>query len=85
MTDFFKVGKIGYEGPKSSNKFSFRHYDPERLIGGKTMREHLRFALSYWHTLGGEGTDMFGSGTSDKSFGGSTPMETAKKQGLCCV
>ena len=80
MTEFFKIGKVEYEGPKSSNMFSFRHYNPEQVIGGKTMREHLRFALSYWHTLGGEGTDMFGSGTSDKSFGGSTPMETAKNK-----
>lgn len=80
MPEFFKIGKIRYEGAKSKNPFAFRHYDPERMVNGKTMREQLKFALSYWHTLGGNGTDMFGSGTMDKSFGGRTPMETAKNK-----
>ncbi len=46
---------------------------------GKPMREYLRFALSYWHTMCGDGTDMFGVGTQDKSFGETEPMEIAKK------
>ncbi len=78
MSEYFKIGKVEYEGKKSKNPFSFRHYNPDEILNGKPMREHLKFALSYWHTLGGEGVDMFGSGTADKTFGGKTPMETAR-------
>ena len=76
----FNVDKIKYEGPKSQNPLSFKFYNPDEVIGGKTMREQLRFAMSYWHTLCGDGTDMFGVGTADKSFGGLTPMEIAEKK-----
>ena len=80
MADFFSVPKIKYEGSKSSNPLSFKFYNPSENIAGKTMREHCRFALSYWHTLSASGADMFGGGTQDKSFGGQTPMEIAKKR-----
>ena len=76
----FNVDKIKYEGAKSQNPLSFKFYNPDEVIGGKTMREQLRFAMSYWHTLCGDGTDMFGVGTADKSFGGLTPMEIAEKK-----
>ncbi len=76
----FNVEKIKYEGVKSTNPLSFKYYNPNEVIGGKTMKEQLRFAMSYWHTLCGDGTDMFGIGTVDKSFGGLTPMEIAKKK-----
>ena len=76
----FNVEKIKYEGAKSQNPLSFKYYNPDEVIGGKTMREQLRFAMSYWHTLCGDGTDMFGIGTVDKSFGGLTPMEIAEKK-----
>ncbi len=76
----FNVEKIKYEGPKSTNPLSFKYYNADEVIGGKTMREQLRFAMSYWHTLCGDGTDMFGIGTVDKSFGGLTPMEIAEKK-----
>ena len=76
----FNVEKIKYEGPKSQNPFSFKYYNADEIVGGKTMREQLRFAMSYWHTLCGDGTDMFGIGTADKSFGGLTPMEIAEKK-----
>ena len=76
----FNVDKIKYEGAKSQNPLSFKFYNPNEVIGGKTMREQLRFAMSYWHTLCGDGTDMFGVGTADKSFGGLTPMEIAEKK-----
>ena len=50
--EFFKsVPKIKYEGAKSENPFAFKFYDPDELIGGKPMREQLRFAMSYWHTM----------------------------------
>ena len=75
---FFKsVPKIKYEGAASTNPFAFRFYDPDEVIGGKTMREQLRFAMSYWHTMCAEGTDMFGVGTLDKSYGAVDPMDIA--------
>lgn len=76
----FNVEKIKYEGPESTNPLSFKYYNADEVIGGKTMREQLRFAMSYWHTLCGDGTDMFGIGTVDKSFGGKAPMEIAEKK-----
>ena len=76
MHEYFKtVPKIQYEGAASKNPFSFKHYNPEQIVAGKPMREQLKFAMSYWHTLCGDGTDVFGRGTMDKTFGGKTPME----------
>jgi xylose isomerase len=72
--DFFKVAKVPYEGGKSGNPFAFKFYNPEEVVGGKTMREQLRFAISWWHTMCGGGVDMFGVETTDKSFGAATPM-----------
>jgi xylose isomerase len=70
VTEIFKgIPKIIYEGPKSVNPFSFKYYDANRDISGKSMREHLRFAMAWWHTLCANGTDMFGFGAADKSFG----------------
>ena len=76
----FDIPKIKYEGPKSKNPFSFKFYNPDENIGGKPMKEQLRFAMSWWHTLCGEGADMFGRGTADKSFGGTNPMEIYKNK-----
>lgn len=79
MTEYFKnINKIKYEGSKSDKPLSFKYYNPDEIINGKSMREHLKFSLSYWHTLVAEGTDMFGSGTVDKSFGESDPIAHAK-------
>ena len=79
MKEFFpQIPYVTYEGAKSSNPFAFRRYDPERVILGKPMREHLRFAMSYWHTMCADGTDMFGVGTNVKTYGESDPMELAK-------
>ena len=76
MREWFKeIPKIAFEGSKSQNPLSFKFYDADKKIGGKTMREHLKFAMSYWHTLDGEGMDMFGDASMDKSFGGNTPLE----------
>jgi len=60
---------IPYEGPKSRNPLAFKYYDAEKVILGKPMKEHLPFAMSWWHTLCAKGADMFGAGTADKSFG----------------
>lgn len=70
MKEFFKgVEKIKYEGSKSKNPLAFKYYDAEKIVSGKPMKEHLRFAMAWWHTLCAEGADMFGRGTADKSFG----------------
>ena len=80
MSTIFKnIPEIKYEGPSSKNPLSFKFYDPNKMILGKTMKEHLPFAMAWWHNVCAEGTDMFGRGTADKSFG-ATPatMEHAK-------
>jgi xylose isomerase len=79
MADFFgNIGQIKYEGKGSTNPFAFKYYNPDAVIMGKPMREQLKFALSWWHTMGGNGADMFGVGTADKTWGGSDPMSTDK-------
>ena len=78
MKEYFSnIGKIKYEGKDSTNPLAFKYYDPDRVIDGKKMREHLKFALSWWHTMGGNGTDMFGCGTTDKSWGETAPEARA--------
>lgn len=70
--EFFPgIGKIKYEGPQSKNPLAFKWYDENKVVAGKTMKEHFRFAVAYWHTFCGTGGDPFGPGT--KSF----PWETA--------
>jgi xylose isomerase len=65
-TYFPTVKKIRYEGPDSKNPLAFKHYDENKVVGGKTLKDHLRFAVCYWHTFCGTGGDPFGPGT--KSF-----------------
>ena len=60
---FPKISKIKFEGAKSKNPLAFKHYNPDENVGGKTMRDHLRFAVVYWHTFRGTGSDPFGAGT----------------------
>ncbi len=69
MSIFEKIPQIKYEGPKSKNPLAFKYYDPDRVIMGKKMSEHLPFAMAWWHNLCAEGTDMFGRGVANKSFG----------------
>ena len=80
MKEFFNIPKIKYEGKDSKNPFAFKHYNPDQIVNGKSMREQLKFALSYWHTLCGTGSDMFGAGTIDKTFGGESEMEIYKNK-----
>ncbi|WIV51028.1 xylose isomerase [Marivivens sp. LCG002] len=78
MTDFFKgIPQIKYEGPETDNDFAFRHYNPDEVILGKTMKEHLRFAIAYWHSFAWEGGDPFGGRTFDRPWFGSA-MDLAK-------
>lgn len=69
MEYFNFIDKVRFEGTGSRNALAFRYYDRDRVILGKKMSEHLPFAMAWWHTLGACGTDMFGAGTADKSFG----------------
>lgn len=81
MAEYFKdIPKIKYEGVNSTNPLSFKYYNPDEVVMGKTMREQLKFALSWWHTMGGDGTDMFGCGTTDKTWGEAAPEARAKKK-----
>jgi len=57
------IGKIEYEGKKSKNPLAFRWYNPEEEVGGKKMKDHLRFAIAYWHSFCGDGSDPFGDAT----------------------
>lgn len=57
------IARIQFEGPESDNPLAFKTYDPSRLVGGKSMEEHLRFAVCYWHTFCATGGDPFGPGT----------------------
>lgn len=71
--------KVPYEGKGSKNPLSFRFYDAEKLVGGKTMREHLRFAVCYWHTFKGTGQDPFGAPTMLQPWNASAdPMQRAR-------
>jgi xylose isomerase len=78
--EYFKgIGTIHYEGRDSDNPLAFRYYNPDQIVGGKTMREHLRFAVCWWHTLCGTGGDPFGPGT--KAFpwlAAKDPIQQAK-------
>ncbi|MFO7976804.1 MAG: xylose isomerase [Candidatus Hydrogenedentota bacterium] len=81
MPEFFPEVKkpIKYEGPKSRKALAFKHYNPKKKILGKTMAEHLRFSVCYWHTFKGLGSDPFGPGTMLRDYNKpSDPMEQAK-------
>jgi xylose isomerase len=62
---FSGIGKIQFEGRESDNPLAFKWYDENRIVAGKTMKEHMRFATAYWHTFCGTGADPFGPGTKD--------------------
>ncbi|MDR2491683.1 MAG: xylose isomerase [Spirochaetaceae bacterium] len=57
------IGKIAYEGPASKNPLAFKYYDAEKTVAGKKMKDHLRFAVAYWHSFCGDGGDPFGAAT----------------------
>lgn len=80
MSEIFSgIGKIPYEGAQSKNPLAFKYYDAEKVVMGKPMKEHFRFAMAWWHNLCAGGTDMFGRNTADKSFGAEPgTMEHAK-------
>ncbi|MFK8111482.1 MAG: xylose isomerase [Rubripirellula sp.] len=81
MTAFPEIEKICYEGPQSDNPLAFRWYNPEEVIEGKTMKEHLRFSIVYWHTFRGMGADPFGPGTAVRPWDdGTESVENAQNR-----
>ena len=78
--EYFKgIDAIEYEGKDSDNPLAFKYYDPERIVAGKTIREHFKFAIAYWHTFCGQGSDPFGPGTQNFPWDQSSdPLEAAK-------
>lgn len=77
-TGFFgDIAKIKYEGPESTNPLAFRHYNPDEIVMGKRMEDHLRFAVAYWHTFVWPGGDPFGGQTFERPWFEDT-MKAAK-------
>ena len=62
MSAFPEIDRIAFEGPESKNPLAFRYYNAAEEVEGRTMRDHLRFSVVYWHTFRGQGADPFGPG-----------------------
>ena len=67
-TAFPNIEQIPFEGPRSKNPLAFKHYNADEIVAGKTMRDHLRFSVVYWHTFRGTGSDPFGMGTMQRPW-----------------
>ena len=81
MNAFPDIEKIRFEGLESSNPLAFRRYDPDRMIGNRRMRDHLRFASCYWHTMRNVLADPFGVGTARMPWDdGSDSVENAVRR-----
>ena len=78
--EYFKgINKIKFEGKESDNPLAFKYYNPDQIISGKTMREHFKFAIAYWHSFCGQGLDPFGRGTQKFKWDmSSDPIQSAK-------
>ena len=81
MSTYFPqiTAPIAYEGPKSANPLAFKWYDANRVVRGKTMAEHFRFSVAFWHTFKGNGADMFGPAAWTRSWNTGSPMEMAEQ------
>ena len=72
--EYYKgIGEIKFEGKESDNPLAFKYYNPDQVVAGKTMREHFKFSVAYWHTFCGQGSDPFGPGT--QSFEWDKPLD----------
>ena len=79
--EYFKgIGEIKYEGKESDNPLAFKFYNPEQVVAGKTMKEHFKFAIAYWHTFCGTGADPFGPGTLNFAWEKSSDAIQAAKE-----
>ena len=78
---FPDVSKIPFEGAKSKNPLAFKHYNPDEMVEGKTMKDQLRFSVAYWHTFRGQLADMFGVGTAVRPWeDGTNSVKMAQKR-----
>ena len=81
MSAFPEISKIPYEGPESKNPLAFRWYNPDEVVEGKTMRDHMRLSVVYWHTFRGDGSDPFGAPTMYRPWeDGTDSVENAKNR-----
>ena len=78
--EYFKgIPKIAFEGKTSNNPLAFKYYNPDQVVAGKTLREHFKFAIAYWHSFCGQGSDPFGAGTQNFPWDQSNdPVQAAK-------
>ena len=78
--EYYKgIGGIQYEGKDSDNPFAYKYYNPDQVVAGKTMREHFKFAIAYWHSFCGQGGDPFGPGTQQFPWDqAADPIQRAK-------
>lgn len=82
---FPEIPKIQFEGPKSKNPLSFKHYNPDEVIAGKTMRDHCRFGIAYWHAMRNSLADPFGVGTALRPWDdGTNSIDNAKRRVWAC-
>jgi len=78
--EYFRgIGEIKFEGKESDNPLAFKYYNPDQVVAGKTMREHFRFAIAYWHSFCGQGSDPFGPGTQSFEWDKSSDAVQAAK------
>ncbi|EFO3432044.1 xylose isomerase [Citrobacter amalonaticus] len=81
QTYFDKVDRVRFAGPKNDNPLVFRHYNPDEIVLGKRMADHLRFAACYWHNFCWNGADMFGAGSFDRPWqAAGDALEMAKRK-----
>ena len=81
MSTFPDIPEIKFEGPDTDNPFAFRWYNPDEMVEGKSMKDHLRFSVVYWHTFRGNGSDPFGMPTLTRSWeDGTDSVENAKNR-----
>ncbi|WP_238369492.1 xylose isomerase [Heliomarina baculiformis] len=80
---FADIAPIKFEGPESDNPLAFRHYNPDEMVMGKRMEEHLRFAVAYWHSFAWEGGDPFGGQTFERPWYPQDVMANAKIKADC--
>ena len=82
---FPDIKKIVYEGPQSRNPLAFKHYNAEEVIGGKSMKDHLRFGVAYWHAMRNPLGDPFGSGTAQRPWDdGTDSIANAQNRARVC-
>jgi xylose isomerase len=82
---FPDIQKVVFEGPKSRNPLAFKHYNPDEIVGGKSMRDHCRFAVAYWHAMRNPLADPFGGGTAQRPWDdGTDSIANAQNRARVC-